>query len=77
MVYGPVGPDGELREASSSEMSVVELAKEGFYIYEGEVVAQNRSGLQGFAVRALPRHESLPSRFVPGLVTWAGAAVKK
>jgi starch phosphorylase len=77
LVYGPVGPDGELRETNYSEMSVTEAGKEGVYVYQGEAVAQAKSGLQGFAIRALPRHESLPTRFVPGLVTWAGAARRK
>src|SRR5262249_28072772 len=46
---------------------------DGRYRFEVSSVACGRSELNGFTVRALPRHPDLIEPFVPGLIVWAQA----
>jgi starch phosphorylase len=67
---GPVNADGEIVEASITEMKPVYQDKDGI-LYETAVAPCCGSGQFGSAARVLPRHPDLKQKFVPGLITWA------
>jgi glycogen phosphorylase len=71
LYFGTVNADGELVEPKTSMMRMLREEREGVYLYQGEAIAQNRSGLQGFSIRVVPRQERLPTCYLPGLITWA------
>jgi glycogen phosphorylase len=73
--FGPVNAHGELIEPKTSDMRMVGRERDGVYLFQGEAVAQKRSGLQGFSIRAMPRQERLPTCYLPGLITWAERTV--
>ncbi len=71
LYLGRVGSGGELVEPQVVEMQPVEQVGEGLYAYETGAVSCRRSGHHGYTVRVLPYHPDLPTRFLPGLITWA------
>ena len=46
------------------------VANDG-YIYQLSAPMARSSGMHGYTVRILPRHEHLSSPYLPGLITWA------
>ncbi len=72
LCYGPVNPRGDLTDMECSVMRLVSAETGGVFLYEGAAIAGSRSGLQGYAIRVLPKHENLPTNFLPGLIVWAG-----
>ncbi len=69
LYYGPLTNQGEIGGPVRIEMKAEE--KQGSaWLYRLSVVCA-QTGKQGYAVRVLPKHESLVSPFVPGLVRWA------
>lgn len=60
--------------AEATPLDPVESAGPGEQTFETSAAACRKSGLHGFTVRVLPRHPDLATPFVPGLITWAGAA---
>lgn len=71
---GPVNAQGEIAQGQAVTMSVLDgdtgSPGNGVYIYAGAVPCRS-SGLHGYSVRIVPRHDGLASAFEPGLVTWA------
>jgi starch phosphorylase len=73
LYVGRVDANGELGDADSIPMRLVGPDDDGSYRFEAEAALCRESGLSGFTVRVLPAHPDLPSRFQPGLITWARA----
>ena len=53
-----------------SKLTFVGVEK-GVALFVGQVRCQN-SGLHGYTVRVLPRHEDLANPFEPRLIVWGG-----
>ena len=51
------------------DMNEVELGGDGLYIFNGSVPCIS-SGLHGYSIRVLPKHEDLDNPFVIDLLTW-------
>jgi starch phosphorylase len=72
LYLGLVDSGGEIMEPQVIPMQAVEQEGEGRYAYQVNAVSCRRSGRHGYTVRVLPYHLDLPTRFLPGLITWAG-----
>jgi glycogen phosphorylase len=71
LCLGEVDGQGEMASAESILMQPQERDADGCTVYEARDVACGASGLHGYTVRVLPKHEDLLTPFVPGLITWA------
>lgn len=69
LFYGELNTDGEIETGSAVDMDHIS-SKNGDHVYATKITYEN-SGNRGISVRVLPKHEYLPSPFVPGLITWA------
>ena len=67
---GRVNPQGEIISAQAIRMSCLEPHKDGNCTFDG-VISCEASGLHGYSVRILPRHESLSTPYELGLISWA------
>ena len=70
VVHGPVGPNDELRETTTTVMGLVVRDHDGRWNYEGSFECE-RPGRYGFAVRVVPAHPDLTTFAELGRVTWA------
>jgi starch phosphorylase len=70
MCYGPLEPEGDLREKQILPMSWEGQDGEGVHRF-GASIQFRASGGQGLALRILPWHEDVPSPFDTGLIRWA------
>ncbi len=68
---GRVNAAGEIVDAMSLPMTVRSREATGGYIYQLSASLARSSGMHGYTVRVLPRHERLSSPYLPGLITWA------
>jgi starch phosphorylase len=75
LYLGRMDPKGEIVDAQPTSMQPVRQVDQGKYLFEASAVPCCKSGLHGYTVRVLPHHPDLPTRFLPGLVTWADAGV--
>ncbi len=66
--YGSLRPDGSLRTGRGVALDLAEH-QDGHYLYRGTVPAQT-SGLHGYAVRVLPRHDDVLVPHELPLITW-------
>jgi starch phosphorylase len=71
-VMGRVNADGEFTDFAASTMQACGQSSPGSYDFQSAIQPKIRSGLYGYAIRVLPRHRSTLSRFLPGLILWAG-----
>ncbi|MBL8132833.1 MAG: alpha-glucan family phosphorylase [Anaerolineae bacterium] len=71
MYSGRLTTRGEITGGECHAMSLAESLGGGAYIFDGETIYQT-SGERGVSVRILPKHESLLTPFLPGLIRWAG-----
>jgi starch phosphorylase len=69
LAHGLVGANGELINPSFIEMTS-DFCESGTCVYAGSFTAQ-ATGLYGFAVRAIPAHDTLTNKMDMGLVAWA------
>lgn len=76
LYLGRVNPDGEIVEASATEMRAVGSDDDTCYLFEASAVVCCKSGLHGYTVRVLPRHPDLITPFLPGLIVWASPDAK-
>jgi starch phosphorylase len=67
--YGPLNTSGEIIDGTALEMKHVKTSK-GEYQYTAKLRYTN-SGQRGISVRVVPKHEYLPTPFLPKLITWA------
>ncbi len=71
LYVGRVDAAGHLEDPQIAPMQVIGR-DDGAYLFENASVSCRTSGVHGYTVRVLPDHDDLNSRFVPGLITWAG-----
>jgi len=68
---GPIDPvKREIVGAEAIHMSCSESHGDGKYIYEG-IIQCRSTGLYGYSVRILPKHEDPADYYEPGLILWA------
>ncbi len=67
---GKVNSQGEIIGAQAIRMSCLESHRDGDCTFEG-IISCEASGLHGYSVRILPRHESLSNSYELGLISWA------
>ncbi|NWF68390.1 MAG: alpha-glucan family phosphorylase [Chloroflexi bacterium] len=72
LYYGKLNTRGEISTGGTAiEMKPQNSKTEnGEYTFKAKV-RYNTSGERGLSVRVLPKHDLLPTSFVPGLITWA------
>lgn len=70
---GSVAAQGNIVDGMSLDMQHVEDLGNGRHRFTAQITAE-QSGRRGFAVRIIPRHPSMVSPIVPGLITWDSAA---
>ena len=68
--FGTIRPDGTINRSESAAMEGKATEREGVYAYEGTIRC-GQSGLHGYSLRILPRHEDLSHPHIPGLVIWS------
>lgn len=71
LYLGRINGSDEIVDATTTPMEPSGPDANGAYVYEASAVTCLRSGFHGYTFRVLPRHEDLPSPFLPGLVVWA------
>jgi starch phosphorylase len=68
--YGRVDAGGEIVDGKMVEMTQIDGGGDSFFTFEG-VVPCERSGMQGYTVRVLPKHEDLGDPLAMNLIRWA------
>jgi starch phosphorylase len=76
LYVGRLDADGELTGAYAIPMQPAGEGSGGNWTFEAATVPCPRSGLHGYTVRITPFHPDAPKAFLPGVITWADAAVK-
>jgi glycogen phosphorylase len=71
LCVGALDAAGEIVQPANFAMQHVGALSDGEHLFEAPRVPCCCSGLQGYTVRILPRHQDLASPFVPGLTAWA------
>lgn len=66
---GPLSTDGDIDEGEAIEMAHVSN-RNGEHTYSA-TLGYGFSGNRGLSVRVLPKHDTLSTPFLPGLITWA------
>ncbi|MBX2863882.1 MAG: alpha-glucan family phosphorylase [Leptolyngbyaceae cyanobacterium MAG.088] len=69
---GGIDIDGELQGGQATEMVYRGQDADGSSLYNLNVT-YGQSGLQGFSLRVLPKHEHLSSSYSPRLIHWANS----
>lgn len=71
LYQGAVDADLQIMDGSAIPMIYIGENEEGISSYTGSIPCA-ASGLRGYALRVLPRHEDLSNPYEPGLILWAG-----
>jgi starch phosphorylase len=71
LLMGRTNAQGEIVEAQPTRMEFKERSKEGLSLFEVWAVPCSKSGLHGFTIRVIPKHEDLSSPWELGLILWA------
>ncbi len=71
LYVGVVDQDDEITSGSSVPMSLIRHDEHDNPVFSARLQTSPSSGVSGFTVRVLPRHEELVTSFLPGLITWA------
>ena len=74
LLAGPLNGDGEITDITIVPMIAGERDESGNHIFGATLTPSSRSGLHGYAVRVLPRHEDILGPFIPELISWAKVA---
>jgi starch phosphorylase len=67
--YGSLNTSGEIINGTALDMKHATTSK-GEHIYTAKL-RYTDSGQRGISVRVVPKHEYLPTPFLPNLITWA------
>ena len=67
--YGPLDPSGQIVQARTAPMRLVEKRDGGVHRFAGSVPC-DRTGMQGYAVRLRPSHPDANNVLATGLLTW-------
>jgi starch phosphorylase len=70
LCIGRVDARGRFSDGEAIAMEPAGPADDGVQYYQATVTPEE-SGLHGYTLRVLPRHDELVTPFVPGLITWA------
>ena len=76
LYVGRLDADGEITNAYTIPMEPAGEGQRGVWAFEAATVPCPRSGLHGYTVRITPFHPDAPKAFLPGVITWADAALK-
>ncbi|MCL4694592.1 MAG: alpha-glucan family phosphorylase [Candidatus Hydrogenedentes bacterium] len=68
--YGDVDPYGRITNGRASEMKCTGKLDGGIFQFEGEIYC-DKTGQQGFTVRAVPTHPDLHDKHETALIVWA------
>jgi len=68
--YGDLDPEGQVSHGRAVEMTCTGQAGKETFHFEGAVVCE-KTGQQGFTVRAIPNHPDLAEKHETTLITWA------
>jgi starch phosphorylase len=68
--YGGLDPQGQVTHGRAVEMRCVGETGKNTYRFEGAITCE-RTGQQGFTVRAIPSHPDLAEKHETALITWA------
>ncbi|MGA2921746.1 MAG: hypothetical protein ABSE28_11610 [Candidatus Sulfotelmatobacter sp.] len=71
-VFGRLSADGEITDFVTTAMQPCEQDSAGSYKFRSVIQPAARSGMYGYAIRALPKHPHSQSPFLPGLILCAG-----
>jgi starch phosphorylase len=71
MLMGQMDAQGNIVEGQATRMEFKERSKEGLSLFEVWAVPCSKSGLHGYTVRVIPKHEDLSSPWELGLILWA------
>ena len=69
LYHGPIDPDGRIVNGSAITMSRSEEGSNGDCVFLGSIPCR-LSGLHGYALRILPKHEDLAGPHEPNLILW-------
>ena len=69
LFHGPVDSKGELEQGRSIIMEDCQANGDNTFVYSGAIPCRG-SGRHGFAIRVLPKHPDLKTRFIPKLIEW-------
>ncbi|MFP4501544.1 MAG: alpha-glucan family phosphorylase [Candidatus Hydrogenedentota bacterium] len=67
--YGDIDPSGQVTHGRAVEMKCTGEVGKNTYRFEGAIVCE-RTGQQGFTVRAIPHHPDLAEKHETALITW-------
>ncbi len=70
LYQGPVDANLEIRDGTPIPMIYLERNGDGSAAFVGSIPC-SASGLRGYALRVLPKHEDLANPYEPGLILWA------
>lgn len=70
LYQGAVDADRDIQDGSAIAMIAIERNGDGSCGYAGAIPCST-SGLQGYALRVLPKNPDLTNPFEPGLIHWA------
>ncbi len=71
LYYGAMDSHGELNMGGTAvDMHAVDAGSGGNFTFTA-TVAYDDTGTRGISVRVLPKHDFLPTPFIPGFITWA------
>jgi len=69
---GQIDARDKIISPDSTSMSLSKSLGDGRYLFEGLSAPCRKSGQHGFTVRVFPYHDNLSTKFIPGLIVWAG-----
>jgi starch phosphorylase len=70
LYQGLLDDKGQIPGGEVIAMSCVQSDGDGSHLFVGDIPCR-ASGLHGYALRVLPRHEDLSNPYEPGLILWA------
>lgn len=68
---GALDARGEIAAAATTPMRPSGRMESGEWVFEGQGRPDERTGRQGYTVRALPSHPDMTETLLPGMIAWA------
>ena len=70
VVSGTIDAGGEITNPETIRMQPAGKDDSGVQLFQAVLTPSTKTGLHGYSVRVLPKHQDLISPFLPGLITW-------
>jgi starch phosphorylase len=70
VVSGSIDASGEITNPVAIAMQPSGKDDSGRDLFQAVFQPSAKTGLHGYSIRVLPRHQDLISSFLPGLITW-------